>query len=532
MPSTCFIPPPTPPGRYIQFLEADLAEFGANDTRSLYYLGVGYLDLFNALRGNGHVLSDPSSVPQEAWDALSTSVGYYNRRVAIVGVDQGTMEERWFAMVKLGEIHERFYHNPHIALRYYLQNIRLDPVRADGWFYAAQILRLHGRNRAALPLAVAAVKLPEPDRALFHWKAMYYCLPHMEVVRATLAIPVTEAEVAAGMKEESSSVLRTGYSVADITHAAGPSEETPEEALAASWVPSEVARAIESAAPHLTKPFLRSAIACARSAARHCGNMNEAAVVPEAQQAVTTLEARLKEWNRIEARLKAKRSPAATSAGHASASKAPASASHPPSAIHPPPVSHNESAASVPRDDPMVVRIAMAAGGPAAAVWPAPGAPGHEALVRRLLGGVRDALGGVDVDAIARHLGLPAGSAPGAVTVDAVLLQSTPPLPTRLKWLQDTVATTLAGRDAGGARATPLQCADVRAVLRQWRECAPVTGARLPGALATASGVSRLCSVVADALATCTTRIPAAGEAAAPPSPRSHTATMSVPVQP
>jgi len=168
--------------RYIDFLEADLAEFGANDTRSLYYLGVGYLDLYK------HGVEEHGGVPNdEDRAALVAATAYYERRAAIVGVDVGTREERWFAVLKLGEIAERFRGDWHTACRYFLQAVRLDAERADGWYYAGQNMRLRGDAALAVPLLEVAAHLPMPNRALFHWATLYSCLAKVEYVRAVVA---------------------------------------------------------------------------------------------------------------------------------------------------------------------------------------------------------------------------------------------------------------------------------------------------------------------------------------------------------
>jgi tetratricopeptide (TPR) repeat protein len=178
--------------RYIAMLEADLRDYGPNDSRSLYYIGIGYYDLFAAaLREQGW-----SRLAKDDWDALASAVSHMKRRVALPPSDDvGKKEERWFALLKLGEIYERYYGEQDTALQYYLHAARLDPERADAWFYAGQNLRLRGKAAASIPLLHHAASLPQPDRALFHWKLMYSCLPALDLARGMAHLVAQPGEV-------------------------------------------------------------------------------------------------------------------------------------------------------------------------------------------------------------------------------------------------------------------------------------------------------------------------------------------------
>ena len=60
---------------------------------------------------------------------------------------------------------------------------RLDPERADAWFYAGQAHRLRGENAKAYPLLKKAALLPMPERSLFQWHTLYTCIAKVEFGR-------------------------------------------------------------------------------------------------------------------------------------------------------------------------------------------------------------------------------------------------------------------------------------------------------------------------------------------------------------
>ncbi|KAJ4463060.1 hypothetical protein PAPYR_310 [Paratrimastix pyriformis] len=188
--------------RYIEMLKADLADL-PDDPRTLYYLGYAHFDIFNKNQG-------PSSPPRPSFptrpiDRLCRSlaprgVEYLKRRVALTST--GYYEERFFAMIKLGEIYERFYRNLEEAVRYYRMAADFDPERADAWFYwvshplrpsamagAGQIYRLAGQPENAYTPALRAAATPLPVRSLFQWRYMYDCLAPLELARVTLTMP-------------------------------------------------------------------------------------------------------------------------------------------------------------------------------------------------------------------------------------------------------------------------------------------------------------------------------------------------------
>lgn len=227
--------------RYIEMLEADLRDYGDNDARSLYYLGIGHFDLFAAaLQEQGR-----AGLLPEDWEALAAGVRYMERRVALPPVDDvGKREERWFALLKLGEAHERWYGDNDAAMQAYLHAARLDPERADAWFYAGQNLRLRGRAVAGLPLLLHAASLPQPDRALFHWRLMYSCLPALEVVRAAnyaLTVenaPSTSSSSSSTSASSGSASGSPGVWVSDVLAGVGPSSGSGSGPAAAAAKPT------------------------------------------------------------------------------------------------------------------------------------------------------------------------------------------------------------------------------------------------------------------------------------------------------
>jgi len=159
--------------RYISWLEKDLLDY-PNDTRTLYYLGYSHFDIFlNSKRS------------QEDWDHLAQGVEYYKERVEF----EGNYEERWFSLLKLGEIYERFYNDFETAHYYYQKCSEMDPERADSFFYLGQWYRLRKRGREALPYLETAAALPTPERNLFHWHFLYNCLTKLEYARALDVVP-------------------------------------------------------------------------------------------------------------------------------------------------------------------------------------------------------------------------------------------------------------------------------------------------------------------------------------------------------
>lgn len=173
---------------YIMHLLKDLEDY-PNDPRTLYYLGHTHFDIFFNQRNSGEPVLD------EHWEALNEAVRWFKKRAAI----KGNYEERWFARLKLGEIHERFLNNwdndEDGALHWYTACTEQDPHRADAWFYLGQWYRLRQRNREAIPYLKVAAELRMPERSLFQWQQMYDCLSHVEYARAVSGLG-NEASVA------------------------------------------------------------------------------------------------------------------------------------------------------------------------------------------------------------------------------------------------------------------------------------------------------------------------------------------------
>lgn len=156
--------------RYISLLEADLIDY-PNDDRTLYYLAIAHLNL--ALQS-----TPPSSSPH-----LQTSVDYFKRRTQST---EGNSEERWFAVLKLAEINERYLFDYDQSMVFYRQAMKLDPERADSFFYAGQRLRLSGQPEKALEYLESAAIMPQPQRSLFQWHFLYVCLAKLEFAEAVV----------------------------------------------------------------------------------------------------------------------------------------------------------------------------------------------------------------------------------------------------------------------------------------------------------------------------------------------------------
>lgn len=164
--------------RYIAWMAADLLDF-PDDPRALYYLGYGHLDLYNTHGGQ---------IEERHRESLAKSVEYFNRRVDLpAGV--GNKEERWFALLKLAEIHERFLGDWGKAESYYKRCIALDDQRADPPFYIGQHYRLVGDPTSAEPWLYSAASMSAPVRSLFMWYHLYSCLSKLEYGRNHLLRP-------------------------------------------------------------------------------------------------------------------------------------------------------------------------------------------------------------------------------------------------------------------------------------------------------------------------------------------------------
>ena len=160
--------------RYIHWLELDLEEY-PDDPRTLYYLAYAHLNLFTREGGGG------GGGGRGVVDGnLSVAIGYFERRARV----EGNLEERWFAMLKLGEVSERFVKDWTRAEHWYTQAIDLDGDRADPPFYIGQHYRLSGDYEQAHRWLRQAAALERPERSLFQWEWLYTCLRFVELGEA------------------------------------------------------------------------------------------------------------------------------------------------------------------------------------------------------------------------------------------------------------------------------------------------------------------------------------------------------------
>lgn len=166
--------------RYIGFLAADLEDL-PGDSRTLYYLGIAYMDKYLALRSEGSA--------ESAEEALGLAVEYMKRRAAVGDVDDpNNVEELWMTHVKLGEVYERWLGEWTEARQWYERAEAIDPARAEPSFYIGQHLALHGDPAGALPFLHAAAALPRPQRSVFMWHDLYTCFTGVELARALVAV--------------------------------------------------------------------------------------------------------------------------------------------------------------------------------------------------------------------------------------------------------------------------------------------------------------------------------------------------------
>jgi hypothetical protein len=169
--------------RYIGWLQQDLEEH-PDDPRTLYYLAYAHLNLF---------LKNTAAPPDaQEWVELQRAVVYFKRRAEAAG---GNKEERWFAMLKLAEVYERFYRQWTEALFWYEQAVQLDGERADAFFYVGQHYRLHGEYQQAVRWLRQATALERPVRALFQWEWLYACLRGVELAEAVSRWEAADAEL-------------------------------------------------------------------------------------------------------------------------------------------------------------------------------------------------------------------------------------------------------------------------------------------------------------------------------------------------
>jgi hypothetical protein len=175
--------------RYIGWLLKDLQEY-PDDTRTLYYVAYAHFETFMKAKEASEARGVAITAAQ--WRTLAEAEMLFEKRVAL----QGNFEERYFAVMKLGEICDRFRRNTEggidKAVAWYAMAIALDSGRADALFYQGQLLRLVRRYAEAYAPLLAAAKLELPDRALFNWRSLYECYAHLELGRLLDALRGSE----------------------------------------------------------------------------------------------------------------------------------------------------------------------------------------------------------------------------------------------------------------------------------------------------------------------------------------------------
>ena len=162
--------------RYLQWLHKDLEEM-PGDPRTIYYLGHAHIEQIG---------------PTPAQDVRSTppGPGAYHVHKALeffqwrADIRFGYFEERWFAMLKAGEVCERYLADYECSIGMWTKAYELDPERVDALFYIGQHWRLAQRPPLAIKWLSDAVRVKYPPRSLFQWDYLYECLRHLELGRA------------------------------------------------------------------------------------------------------------------------------------------------------------------------------------------------------------------------------------------------------------------------------------------------------------------------------------------------------------
>jgi len=158
-------------GRYINWLLKDLEE-RPGDGRTIYYLGHGHLELWQA---------NPDFNNADSKLHLGRSLEYFKQRT---NIRKGYYEERWFAMIKAAEICERYLGDYQCSVSQWKTAQRFDPDRADTFFYISQHYNLAGQPDEALKEIRGGLMLATPRRSLFQWLEVYQCLRYREMARA------------------------------------------------------------------------------------------------------------------------------------------------------------------------------------------------------------------------------------------------------------------------------------------------------------------------------------------------------------
>jgi hypothetical protein len=175
--------------RYTGWLLKDLQEY-PDDTRSWYYTAHASFDHFLQIFQRA-----PAELTPFDWRRLEESEMFFQKRIA----HAGRFEERYFAVIKLAEIYDRFRRwrgsgrgaTPGALERahdLYALAIKMDQARCDGYFYHGQLYRLSGETLASLEPLLAGATLLTPSRTLFNWEYLYKCLIHLELARSATAL--------------------------------------------------------------------------------------------------------------------------------------------------------------------------------------------------------------------------------------------------------------------------------------------------------------------------------------------------------
>eukprot|EP00741_Cyanophora_paradoxa_P008876 tig00001406_g8593.t1 len=142
----------------------------------LYFLGNIQFDIFLQNREN------PSPMEFNALRAAARTLRFR------ADSPHGAADERWFASIKLAEIHERFLVDERLAVLYYLLSTELAPERPEAWFFLGQHFRLQNRYEEAYPFLRRASSLPTPDQPFFQWDLLYACLVHVDLARVAVGM--------------------------------------------------------------------------------------------------------------------------------------------------------------------------------------------------------------------------------------------------------------------------------------------------------------------------------------------------------
>jgi hypothetical protein len=162
---------------YLNWLHKDLEEM-PGDPRTIYYLGHAHLEQIGPDARNAVLKGAPEA------EHVHKALEYFRWRADI---RFGYHEERWFAMLKAGEICERWLADYQCSQDTWHMAHKLDPERVDALFYIGQHWRLAQQPARAIPYLIDAAKLRYPERSLFNWDYMYACLRHLELGRAGVA---------------------------------------------------------------------------------------------------------------------------------------------------------------------------------------------------------------------------------------------------------------------------------------------------------------------------------------------------------